>query len=250
MPNLRLRDCVIDANVLVLDKDGTLIDFQKLWGSRMVSATESMVSACQANDDLRDRIFRTVGYSPERSQALGCGPLATAPIIQLETVAATVLHQAGIPWDDAVALAVQHLTNKMTMPPAADEISPRADLAPLLQVLHDAGIRLAVATTDNRLLAEQCLEVIGIKKLIEQLLCGDDENGPRKPDPTVLHRIAELFGEPIDRLVMVGDTVSDLKMAKAAGAVAVAITGGAGGRAELEQQADVIIDSLEEICVI
>ncbi len=49
---------------------------------------------------------------------------------------------------------------------------------------------------------------------------------------------------------MVGDTVSDLKMAKAAGAVAVAITGGAGGRPELEQQADIMIDSLEEICVI
>ena len=61
MPNIRLRDWVIDANALVLDKDGTLIDFQKLWGSRMVSAAESMVSACQGSDDLRDRIFRTVG---------------------------------------------------------------------------------------------------------------------------------------------------------------------------------------------
>ena len=49
---------------------------------------------------------------------------------------------------------------------------------------------------------------------------------------------------------MVGDTVSDLLMAKAAGAVAVAITGGAGSREELEQQADVVIDSLEEISVI
>ena len=250
MPNLRLRDCIIDANALVLDKDGTLIDFQKLWGSRMVSAAESMVSACQGNDDLRDHIFRTVGYSPERDQALGCGPLATAPIIQLETVAATVLHQAGIPWDDAVALAAEHLTNKMTMPPAADEISPRADLAPLLQVLRDAGIRLAVATTDNRLPAEKCLEALGIEKLIEQLLCGDDRAAPRKPDPAVLLRIAETFGTSVNQVIMVGDTVSDLKMAKAAGAMAVAITGGAGGRSELEQQADIMIDSLEEICVI
>jgi len=212
----------------------------------MVSAAESMVSACQGSDDLRDHIFRTVGYNPERGQALGCGPLAT----ELETVAATVLHQAGIPWDDAVALAVEHLTNKMTMPPAADEISPRADLAPLLQVLRDAGIRLAVATTDNRLPAEKCLEALGIEKLIEQLLCGDDRAGPRKPDPAVLLRIAESFGTSINQVIMVGDTVSDLKMAKGAGAMAVAITGGAGGRSELEQQADIMIDSLEEICVI
>ena len=54
----------------------------------------------------------------------------------------------------------------------------------------------------------------------------------------------------VNQVIMVGDTVSDLKMAKAAGAMAVAITGGAGGRSELEQQADIMIDSLEEICVI
>ena len=95
MPNIKLHDCVINANALVLDKDGTLIDFQKLWGSRMVSAAESMISACQGSDDLLDRIYRTVGYSPERYQTLSSGPLATAPIIQLETVAATVLHDLG-----------------------------------------------------------------------------------------------------------------------------------------------------------
>nr|ADI22867.1 predicted phosphatases [uncultured gamma proteobacterium HF0500_32L01] len=250
MAILKLRDCVFDTKVIVFDKDGTLIDFNTIWGSRMVSATESMVLACQGGDDLRSRIFHTVGYSLELNETLGCGPLATAPIVQLETIVATVLHQAGIRWDAAISLAAEHLTKKMVALPTTDEISPRADLTSLFQLLRDAKIRLAVATTDNRLLAEKCLEVIGIKSLVEQLLCGDDENGPRKPDPAVLHRIAEFFDEPVNRLVMVGDTVSDLEMAKTVGAVAVAITGGAGSRSELEQQADVVIDSLEEICVV
>ena len=250
MAVLNPRDCVFDVKVLVFDKDGTLIDFHTIWGSRMVSAAESMISACQGGDDLRDQLFRTIGYSLERNQTLGCGPLATAPIVQLETIVATVLHQAGIPWDEAVLLAVEHFTKRMVAHPAADEISPRANLVSLLRAFRDAEIRLAVATTDNRLPAEKCLEVLGIEILIEQLLCGDDRTGPRKPDPAVLLDIAESFGAPIDQVIMVGDTVSDLKMAKAAGAMAIAITGGAGSRGELEQQADVVIDSLEEICVI
>ena len=117
MAILKLRDCVFNTNVLVFDKDGTLIEFHKIWGSRMVSAAEAMISACQGSDDLRDNIFRTVGYSLERNKTLGCGPLATAPIVQLETIAATVLHQAGIPWDEAAALAAEHLTKRMMAPP-------------------------------------------------------------------------------------------------------------------------------------
>jgi len=250
MANLNLRDRVFDAKVLVFDKDGTLIDFHTIWGLRMVSAAKSLVSACKGVDDLRDRLFRTVGFSPERNQTLGCGPLATAPIAELETIVATVLYQAGISWDEAVTLSVEHLTKRMVAPPAVDEIRPRANLVSLLRAFRDAEIRLAVATTDNRLPAEKCLEVLGIENLIEQLLCGDDRASPRKPDPAVLLDIAESFGAPIDQVIMVGDTVSDLKMAKAAGAMAIAITGGAGSREDLEQQADVVIDSLEEISVI
>ena len=68
MANLNLRDRVFDAKVVVFDKDGTLIDFHTIWGSRMVSAAESILSACKGGDDLRDRLFRTVGYSLERNQ--------------------------------------------------------------------------------------------------------------------------------------------------------------------------------------
>jgi HAD superfamily hydrolase (TIGR01549 family) len=247
MTNLNLRDCVFDAKVLVFDKDGTLIDFHTIWGSRMVSAAKSIVSACKGSDDLQDRLFRAVGYSLEQNQTFGSGPLAVAPIAKLETIVATVLYQAGMSWDEAVTLAVEHLTKRMVAPPAEDEIRPRANLVSLLESFRDAEMRLAVATTDNRRPAEICLEVLGIGSLIEQLLCGDDQTGPRKPDPVVLLDIAESFDAPIDQVVMVGDTVSDLKMAKAAGAMAVAVTGGAGNREELEQQADVVIDSLEEI---
>ena len=60
MANLNLHDCVFNAKVLVFDKDGTLVDFHTIWGSRMVSAAKSLVSACKRGDDLLDRLFRTV----------------------------------------------------------------------------------------------------------------------------------------------------------------------------------------------
>ena len=65
-----------------------------------------------------------------------------------------------------------------------------------------------------------------------------------------MRRISRFYVHDPENLCMVGDTVSDLQMAKAAGATALAITGGAGSREELEEQADVVSDSLEEISVI
>ena len=144
-----------------------------------------------------------------------------------------------------IEAAHQCMTTRGVHKPGVKMVTSR-----MLGSFRDADIRLAVATTDNRLPAENCLEVLNIESLIEQLMCGDDRTGPRKPDPAVLLDIAESLGEPIYKVIMVGDTVSDLKMAKAAGAMAVAVTGGAGSRDELEQQADVVIDSLAEISVI
>ena len=114
----------------------------------------------KGDDDLRDRLFRTVGYSLERNQTFGSGPLAVAPIAELETIVATVLYQAGISWDEAVTRWQPSISlERMVAPPAADEIRARANLVSLLRTFRDAEIRLAVATTDNRLAAENCLEV-------------------------------------------------------------------------------------------
>jgi phosphoglycolate phosphatase len=232
----------------VFDKDGTLIDFTKLWGPRVESSAAAMTAACQGGDDLRAGLLETIGYNSVEKRTLSDSPLGSAPISQLQTIAATVLHQAGIPWDDSTALAAKHFTERMVSLPTVGEISPRADLISLFERLSKAGIQLAVATTDNRIPTETCFEIIGIRKLIEELFCGDDENIPRKPDPAVLLRIAKSFKTPINQVAMVSDTASDLKMAKAAGACAVAVTGGADERGTLERHADFVIDSLEEIC--
>ena len=87
--------------------------------------------------------------------------------------------------------------------------------------------------------------------MINTLVCGDDENLPVKPDPAVLLVLAEQFGIPVKRLAMVGDTTSDLCMAKKAGAgYAIGIVGGAGEESELRAETKFLINSLEEIRVI
>ena len=71
MPNLKIYNYVFDAEVIVFDKDGTLIDFNNLWIPRMVSATNAIALACQGGNQIRGQIFQTVAYLPNEDQISG-----------------------------------------------------------------------------------------------------------------------------------------------------------------------------------
>jgi phosphoglycolate phosphatase len=92
------------------------------------------------------------------------------------------------------------------------------------------------------------LNALEVELFFADIRCGDDE-GPVKPDVSVLTEIAHSLQLKVGDLIMVGDTVSDLAMARKAGAaLSVGITGGAGSAEELAPHADVLIEDIGEIC--
>ena len=58
---------------------------------------------------------------------------------------------------------------------------------------------------------------------------------------------AEHCASPPQGIVMVGDSLHDMHAARAAGAVAVAVTTGPATREQLVPHADYVIDSLDEL---
>jgi phosphoglycolate phosphatase len=85
-----------------------------------------------------------------------------------------------------------------------------------------------------------------VSALVDDLVCGDDA-GPTKPDPEAIHAIGRRLGTTAERIAMVGDTVADLRMAREAEAVTVAVTTGVTPAAELEPLADVVLGSIAEL---
>lgn len=244
---LKIRDKTVAAKILVFDKDGTLIDFHQIWGPRLVRGGALLKQALLLSDDFLAHLYRAAGYDRETGLTYGQGPLATAPIRKFETIVASVLFQQGISWDEACQLSEKHMTAQMTAPPADAEIIPRGEVARAMDILKAAGCALAVATTDNRLASESAIRRLGIESLLSDLRCGDDQ-GPVKPDIEVLNEITRSQGLAPSDVIMVGDTVSDLIMARNAKiGLAVGILGGAGSEDQLRPYADVLIESIEEI---
>jgi len=246
MPELKALNTSVKADLVVFDKDGTLIDFHTLWGPRVERAIDAICASLGWDQSLTNMLTTALGYDPQTAQVVSQGPLATAPISELEIVVATILFQHQMSWEHAKYLASEHFGPVMSALPQPAEINPLGDVHTAITRLKSSGVQVAIATSDDRAPTEAALRELNLTQTVDLILCADDPGTPSKPDPQVLHYISQQLSVGVDRTVMVGDTVSDLAMARQAGvALTVGITGGADKTAELESYADVLLSSVD-----
>jgi len=131
--------------------------------------------------------------------------------------------------DEAYGRFFERHLSEITVNPAAD---------PTLRELKRAGARTALATNTNRKLAEAILGRFEIDVLLDELACAD-EAGAGKPDPAVVRLAASRLGLPLERCVLVGDSIYDEEAARAAPVEFIGFRYGEGSRR---------IEELSEIC--
>lgn len=95
----------------------------------------------------------------------------------------------------------------------------------MLQDLHGAGHRLAVATGKSRRGLDHALESTALRRMFAASRCAD-ETDP-KPHPAMLLELMEQLRVAPAQALMIGDTSHDLEMARSAGVDAVAVAYGA-----------------------
>ena len=227
--------------LVVFDKDGTLIDFDRMWSGWSADLVRKLVSV--AGDRTRSPLVVALGLDPEGERVIPGSPLAAWPMARLRELAVATLTDAGLTdgaAEDAVARSWQ--------PPDPVALAhPLADLGALFGSLRGLGMRIAVATSDDRAPTEATLAGLGLADLVDGLVCADD-GLPVKPAPdTLLHLCAGLGVDP-SRTAMIGDSPADVAMGRAAGAaLVVGVLSGVGVRAELVPFSDLILGSVAEL---
>jgi len=116
-----------------------------------------------------------------------------------------------------------------------------------LVALRAMGIPLAVVTNKASRFVQPHLEHAGIAHHFS-LLIGGDTLATRKPDPGPLLHVAEAFGVPPQRLLMVGDSINDVAAARAAGCPVLVLPYGYNeGEPVQNLEADGIVPSLRAV---
>lgn len=115
-----------------------------------------------------------------------------------------------------------------------------------LDTLVVAGWRIGVCTNKPEGLAVPLLEVLGIGPRFGAIL-GADTLPVRKPDPVHFEETARRIGADARRSVMVGDTTTDLKTARAAGAPCILTRFGFAEEPVDSLDADGVVDHFDEL---
>ena len=201
------------ARGILFDKDGTLFDFEATYGPACASVVRELAAGAE---ETAAGMAAAVGFDlvarrflPDSIVIAGCA----ADMFELHTRETASLLD-GIP--------------------------------ATLQRLADAGLQLGLATNDAEVNARAHVEAAGLGSLL-RFVAGYDSGHGAKPGPGMVQAFARHCGCLTGELVMVGDSVRDMAAARAAGAVAVAVTTGPASREELFPYADAVIDRLEEL---
>ena len=246
MARLNIAGLEVHADLAVFDKDGTLIDFHGVWSGRGIRAVAALGDAVDAA--LREALLLTMGIDTASGRVDGRGILAQLPHEVIQQHCLQIMIEAGISEPQAEVLLTERFAAVMRAPPQPGELRAIGDLAGLFATLRDAGVGLGVLTTDDREATLRTFAALQLTDSLAHVVCGDDPL-PAKPAPDGILRIAATAGVSPQRMLMVGDTVTDMRAGRAAGCVCVAVTSGAGDAGELRELADVVVDSVHAIGV-
>jgi|SRR5579863_6518195 phosphoglycolate phosphatase len=112
--------------------------------------------------------------------------------------------------------------------------------------LKEAGASLCVCTNKFTDLSVALLESVGLAGYFAAIV-GPDAAPAAKPDARHLIAAVEAAGGRIERCVMVGDSISDVGVARAAGAPSIVVTFGYTDVSPAELGGDYLIDRFAEL---
>ncbi len=190
---------MMNRDLILFDLDGTLLDSASI----IIAAQEMTAQAHGLIHPGRERGFAIVGLSLDIAlaelfgNAVPASELSTTYKRIFNDLRGTAGHEE--PLFDGVAAM---LTNVAALPDTL----------------------LGIATGKTRRGVDHVIDAFGWHELFVTVQTAD--SAPSKPDPGMIHQAMAAAGSGPARTVMIGDSVHDMRMAKAAGVAAIAVSWG------------------------
>jgi phosphoglycolate phosphatase len=213
----------MSAPTLIFDLDGTLIDT-----APDLIDTLNMVFAREG--------LPPVAYDTARNLIGGGARAMIARGIEAEGRAIDPPKLERM-FDDFIAHYSAHV---------ADRSQPFPGLVDALDHLAAGGYRFAVCTNKLEGLSILLLEALKLADRFEAI-CGQDTFGIQKPDPEILRRTISAAGGTPQRAIMIGDSLTDILTARAAGVPVIAVDFGYSEKPVAEFGPDRVISHFSQL---
>ena len=233
----------MDIQAIIFDKDGTLMKFDSFWVDVSRCAIRDILRQLNRDDIPMSRLLEALGISGDTSDIDGL--LCKGTYEQIALAIGEILRKFGVDISDTDII-------KMTVSAYNDnadsgKIEPTCkNIRGVLEKLKSDGRKLAVVTTDDAQITHKCLEKLGIEDLFEKIYTDDGIN-PIKPNPGCALEFLSELGIPVEKAVMVGDTMTDIRFARNAGISVIGVGETANSRERLMPYADAVIPDISHL---
>src|ERR1700690_4162271 len=183
----------LQVSAILIDLDGTLLD----------TAPELAEAA--------NRMLRDMGRAPVQ-QALLRSYIGNGIAWLVKRALTGDMHAEPNPalYDQALPIFEAHYTELLLQSKPFDGVVRGLD------AMQAAGFRLGCITNKGARYTEPLLKGVGLAHYFEIVLSGDSLP-EKKPHPMPLLHAAKYFGVPVERVLLIGDSLSDALAARAAG---------------------------------
>lgn len=250
MVTLRGPDWRVDnVQAVLFDKDGTLIDLHRYWGGITQRRALALAIHLGWPHERTSALERVMGFDRVSQRLLPQGPVGLLP---RDEVIRSALHYvaaqgASLSYDEAsVVFAAVHSALPIE---SADLVSVIPAALPLLTALREAGVLMAVVTSDSFDATVATLAQWDLARYFDVVLGRDSCNAPKHTG--VPARIAlERLGVAPANAICVGDAPMDAQMAQASACAAcIGVATGQLDTAALRSYSSYVVDSLAQVTV-
>ncbi len=233
--------------LIIFDKDGTLSDLD-MWLDIIKHRARLLGKHFNLLDEQTNDIIRAMGIEPATNKILDISIL-TQSRLETENIVANKLVMLG--FDIEIGFEATHrifgAVDKVTDLIAIAK--PLGDLKGLFKHITEAGIKIAVATSDLEERCKKIMEAFGILEFIIAI-AGTDSIKNDKPAPDMVHKICNTLKIPPEQTAVVGDNVWDHQMARNAGCpLSIGVLTGKDDYKTMIEFADCVVQSIDNINV-
>jgi phosphoglycolate phosphatase len=246
LPLLRADGREFDCDAVLLDKDGTLLDFKTMWLRWSRYVIEEIITAMP--DGIQPgALEQAMGIDLAAWHVDPHGPLAGGTMSGLHNALVQVLRGSGVAEIKARDLVTGVLWRSETAMDWASLTKPLPGLQELLKRLHDHKFKLAVVTADLTARAKISLVSLGLINYFDAVI-GADLVDKSKPAPDMALLGCRRLNVKPGRAVVIGDTPKDMLMAKDAGTSGIGVLSGVCLREQLNAAgAHAVIEAVTDL---
>lgn len=195
-----------DTKLVIFDKDGTLVNNEKIFAPWTEKIVNSISNICKFNSD---KLYKHLGYNPLKKTFNGDSIVARGTNDEIRNAITSFIKMQ---YPDISNQNSKDFVDKnwIELTFESDDVIPFGNLTEIFQKLKNNNIKIAICTSDDRKPTINMLQTLKVIDFIDFIACGDDDISS-KPSPEPIWNICKNINLLPSQTIMIGDTISDIQ---------------------------------------